>query len=494
MSLTLRFIIAVALLCTAGWFAVVKPVLERVERQYLEAAEEPMVDLANLLAEIAGESWSVENPPVFLSDALERARTREFEARIYELVKTRVDLHIVITDTRGIVMMDTANPDRVGKPHGYRDVHLTLEGRYGARSSRIDPDEPLSSVMHVAAPVLDGAGRTVGVVSVAKPQRDMLVFIDHTRSQVKAFALAGVFVAMLLAILLALWIAEPLRKLTRHAESVAAGGRPPAPRLPGRHLARLGGMIEEMRDALEGKRHVETYVRNLTHEMKSPVAAIRGAVELLNGAPSEPQRRKLLDNIDSESLRLEALGGQLLALANLESRKQLDTTAPIDPAAIVRRAVDAKWPAAQNHGITMEVVIQENPHPHGDATLIELAVANLLQNAIDFAPENSTVTIELRREGNNAIIEITDAGPGLPDFAAERAFERFYSLPRPRTGRKSSGLGLCFVRETAELHGGVITLNPAAPNGTAASPAPAVAPASAGTRATLHLPIHLRKS
>jgi two-component system sensor histidine kinase CreC len=479
MSLTLRFIIAVALLCTAGWFAVVKPVLERVERQYLEAAEEPMVDLANLLAEIAAQSWSDEDSTAFLSEALERARAREFEARIYELVKTRVDLHIVISDARGIVLMDSMNPDRVGNPHGYRDVRLTLDGVYGARSSRVDASDALSSVMHVAAPVFDDAGQILGVVSVAKPQRDMLVFIEHTRHQVKAFALAGAIAAFVLAVLLALWIAEPLRKLTRHAEAVAAGGRPPVPRLPGRHLAHLGAMIEEMRDTLEGKRHVETYVRNLTHEMKSPVAAIRGAVELLDGSPPEPQRRKLLANIDNESHRLEALGNQLLALANLESRKHLDSTDLLDPAAIVRSAADAKLPAAQNHGITLEIIIQENPHPHGDSTLIELAVANLLQNAIDFAPENSTVTLDVRREGNDAIIEISDSGPGLPDFATERAFERFYSLPRPRTGRKSSGLGLCFVRETAQLHGGEITLNPAEPT---------------GTRATLRIPIRRPKN
>jgi len=478
MSLTLRFLIAVALLCTAGWFAVVKPVLARVERQYLEAAEEPMVDLANLLAEITAGSWEEENPASDLTEALQRARAREFEARIYDLVKTRVDLHITLTDARGIVLMDSTDPDRVGKPHGYRDVRLTLEGTYGARSSRTDPSDPLSAVMHIAAPVRNDAGELLGVLSVAKPQRDLLVFIEHTRSRVKAFALAGVVAAGILAVLLALWIAEPLRKLTRHAETVAGGGRPPAPRLPGRHLSRLGRMIEEMRDALEGKRHVETYVRNLTHEMKSPVAAIRGAVELLQNPLPEEQHRKLLANIDGESLRLEALSDQLLELANLESRKQLDTTESIDPAAIVGTTVGAKLPAAQNHGITLDVVVRENPRPHGDATLIELAVANLLQNAIDFAPEQSTISIEIRRDGNDAVIEITDSGPGLPDFAIDRVFERFYSLPRPRTGRKSSGLGLCFVRETAELHGGTITLIRAEPT---------------GTRAILRLPIAPRK-
>jgi two-component system sensor histidine kinase CreC len=77
--------------------------------------------------------------------------------------------------------------------------------------------------------------------------------------------------------------------------------------------------------------------------------------------------------------------------------------------------------------------------------------------------------VNLRCEGNDALIEIFDQGTGLPGFAYERAFDRFFSMPRPRTGHKSSGLGLCFVRETAQLHGGEITLGPNQPKGTVAT-------------------------
>jgi signal transduction histidine kinase len=122
----------------------------------------------------------------------------------------------------------------------------------------------------------------------------------------------------------------------------------------------------------------------------------------------------------------------------------------------------------------LDLTLHETPSPPGDPTLIGLAVANLLQNAIDFAPDHSTVALDVRTEGDHAVIEITDAGPGIPDFAIDRAFERFFSMPRPRTGRKSSGLGLCFVRETAHLHHGEATLTPATPT---------------GTRATLKLPL-----
>jgi two-component system, OmpR family, sensor histidine kinase CreC len=469
MSLTLRFIIAVVLLCNAAWFAIVSPVLGRVERQYLEAAEEPMVDFANFLAEIASERWAEAEAVPSISEALKRARARHFEAKIYEVVKTRVDMHVAITDADGTVLFDSIHPERVGKFFNSRDVQLTLAGSYGARMSLSDPKDPLSAVMYVAAPVRDQDGKIIGVVSLVKPQLNLLVFIEQTKNRVKAFAIAGAVAALLLAILLSRWIAEPLRELTRHAEAVADGARPAAPRLPGHHLKRLGEMMEEMRDTLEGKRHVETYVRNLTHEMKSPVAAIRGAVELLNGTPTESQREKLLANIESESRRLELLGDQLLALANLESRKQLDHSDEIDLKTLIRRTVDSKIPNAQNHGIQIHIGALPEIQMRGDATLIELAIANLLQNAIDFSENGSVITVKLRCEGNDALIEIFDQGIGLPDFAYERAFDRFFSMPRPRTGHKSSGLGLCFVRETAQLHGGEITLGPNQPTGTVAT-------------------------
>ncbi|MCE2959572.1 MAG: two-component system sensor histidine kinase CreC [Akkermansiaceae bacterium] len=469
MSLTLRFIIAVLLLCNAAWFAIVNPVLGRVERQYLEAAEEPMVDFANFLAEIASDRWEEAKAVPSISGALKRAHARHFEAKIYEVVKSRVDMHVAITDLDGTVLFDSIHPDRIGKPHNSRDVRLTLAGSYGARMSRSDPNDPLSAVMYVAAPVRDKDGKMVGVLSLAKPQLNLLVFIEQTKNRVKAFALVGGVAALLLGILLARWIAEPLRELTRHAEAVAGGARPAAPRLPGYHLKRLGEMMEEMRDALEGKRHVETYVRNLTHEMKSPVAAIRGAVELLYGTPTESQREKLLANIESESRRLELLGDQLLALANLESRKQLDQSEEFDLKVLVHRTVDSKTPNAQNHGIEIHIDPLAEARLHGDATLIELGIANLLQNAIDFSEDGSTITVKLRCEENDALIEIFDQGIGLPDFAYDRAFDRFFSMPRPRTGHKSSGLGLCFVRETAQLHGGEITLGPNQPTGTVAT-------------------------
>ncbi|MDG2122969.1 MAG: ATP-binding protein, partial [Verrucomicrobiales bacterium] len=89
---------------------------------------------------------------------------------------------------------------------------------------------------------------------------------------------------------------------------------------------------------------------------------------------------------------------------------------------------------------------------------LEMAISNLLQNATDFAPPNSTVTVSLTADSSTTTLTITDAGPGIPDYALDRVFDRFYSLQHPDTGKKSSGLGLCFVKEAAHLHAGTATL------------------------------------
>jgi two-component system sensor histidine kinase CreC len=93
----------------------------------------------------------------------------------------------------------------------------------------------------------------------------------------------------------------------------------------------------------------------------------------------------------------------------------------------------------------------------GDALLLRQAIGNLLDNAADFSPAGSTITLQATRRGDELVIIVRDCGAGIPDFARDRLFERFYSLPRP-DGARSTGLGLPFVREVAILHGGSVTV------------------------------------
>ncbi len=131
-------------------------------------------------------------------------------------------------------------------------------------------------------------------------------------------------------------------------------------------------------------------------------------------------------------------------------------------------------PRARQRGLTLRLMPSGQPEPvvKGDPFLLHQALGNLLENAIDFAPAASTVDVSVAHGSDPAekiAVRVTDHGPGIPDYALPRLFERFYSLPRPGGQDKSTGLGLCFVREIATLHHGEITLANRAEGGACAT-------------------------
>ena len=104
----------------------------------------------------------------------------------------------------------------------------------------------------------------------------------------------------------------------------------------------------------------------------------------------------------------------------------------------------------------INLAVRQQASVCGDEFLLENAVSNLLQNAIEFSPSDATVAVSVERKGKAAVVRILDEGPGIPAYALNKIFDRFYSLARPSIGKRSSGLGLCFAREVAHLHHGSV--------------------------------------
>jgi two-component system sensor histidine kinase CreC len=146
-----------------------------------------------------------------------------------------------------------------------------------------------------------------------------------------------------------------------------------------------------------------------------------------------------------------------LALAAVEHRQRIDEPQPVELAVLAREASDHLMRKFQGRALSVRIA---GPPAvvRGDPFLLRQALVNLLDNAADFAPEGSEVDVSIARAGARWEVSVADRGPGVPDYALARAFERFYSMPRPGGGSRSSGLGLCFVAEVAALHGGQATL------------------------------------
>jgi two-component system sensor histidine kinase CreC len=412
-----------------------------------------------------------EATPEKLREAFRRAHERTFKSKIFDHLKTSVGIHAYMTDVEGRVLFDSEDGKREGLDYSQmRDVSLTLEGNYGARSSRNHKLDSTSSVLYVAAPIGDPTKPT-GVLTVYKPQADVLPLIrERKRIIYMACAMIGGGIIVLIGVVF-LWLFRPIGQITEYARAVERGERPKKPRIGiGREVNTLAKALDSMRDALEGRRYAQHYIQTLTHEMKSPLAAIRGAAELLNEEMPLETRQRFLGNILDETARSERLINRLLELSAIESRASLEQTEQVNLHSIVDTAIAQAKPLADLAKVTLEVESLPDPlELRGDAFILRAAILNLLENAIDFSPSGGLVRIAANVTGEEVILTIRDCGPGIPDYAKEKIFDRFYSLRHHSMGRKGTGLGLTLVREAAELHGGTIALEPAEGGGTIAT-------------------------
>jgi two-component system sensor histidine kinase CreC len=420
------------------------------------ALEASLVDTANLLAELAAPDLRrgrIATGP--FGEAIRRYAARPISAHIFHFPKRSLDYRVYVTDTRGIVLFDSANRS-VGEDFSrWNDVYLTLKGQYGARSSRADPADATSSVMHVAAPIKEG-DQLLGVLTVAYPTSLLQPIVDESEAEVRRSALWLFGAALAFGALFTWRLTRAIDLLAGYARAVTAGERATPPKLHSPEMATLAQALDTMRVELEGRQYAERYVQTLTHEMKSPLAAIRGAAELLEEPLPEGDRRRFATHAREQAERLDQLVERLLSLAAVEHRQELSGAAPLDLGKLAQAVVEEKLLQLKERRLTPQLVLASGLRVHGESFLLRQALSNLVDNALAFSPPGGVIEIRGELSQGAVILRIRDQGTGIPDYALDRLFERFYSLPRPDTGRKSTGLGLAFVREVALLHQGRI--------------------------------------
>ena len=199
------------------------------------------------------------------------------------------------------------------------------------------------------------------------------------------------------------------------------------------------------------------FVANVSHELRTPLTAIRGYVEALSdGDASAEEHRRFLDIISRHTHRMERLVRDLLRLARLDAgQEQLDPIA-CDTRALVDAVVGDVAPAAEARHQRLSVSIARGAETlRGDPAKLHDALRNLVANAITYAPERSTVSIEAAPVDGRVAVSVADEGPGIPDEDLTRVFERFYRVDKSRARDPGgTGLGLAIVKHLVELHGG----------------------------------------
>ena len=434
-------------------------ILDSLRTRYLEGVEEPLVDQANILAAVVGHEMQTGrfDPDKWYS-ALDNASSRSLSAKIYQLTKTDVDMRIYITDKAGKIIFDSQNKQNIGQDYNvWRDVYLTLNGKYGARTTPVDVEDPSTKVLYVAAPVLADGGIS-GALTVAKPTTSINTFLKNAKPQIFRVGAFAMLAAIALSYIVSFWITRPIKKLTRYANEIREGKRADFPKLDRSEIGEMGNAFVKMQQTLEGKEYVEQYVQKLTHEVKSPLSAIRGAAELLEEKMAPAQRQRFLSNIRNETNRIQALVDRMLELAALENQKDLKTMEPISVPKIFQSVYESKRAILKKKQLQLTIQVPENIKLKGDKLLLHQAFSNLIQNAIDFSPPHSEIKLSGQIENASLAIVVEDYGAGIPSYATGKVFDKFFSLQRPDSGQKSTGLGLNFVQEVAGLHSGKVKL------------------------------------
>ena len=386
MTLGLRIFLVYLLFISLTGYFVLSTVMKEIRPGVRQSTEETLVDTANLLAEILRDDFKAGTLSENRWPQLLRAYgERQPAATIWGLPKNQVNHRIYVTDAKGIVVLDSSGL-AVGQDYSrWNDVYLTLRGQYGARSSRSLADDPNSSVMHVGAPIRDN-GQIIGVVTVAKPNSSLQPYVDRTERRLLWYGAGLIAMGLLFGALLSWWLSAALRRMTAYALAVSEGRRAELPHYRGGEMEQLATAVEHMRTQLEGKAYVERYVHTLTHELKSPLAAIRGAAELLQGEMPLEQRQRFVGNIDSESARMQQLIERLLNLAQVEQRQGLEEQVNVPLAPLCKELLNSQHGRIEGKQLQVELQVPADLAWSGEPFLLRQALGNLLTNALDFSP------------------------------------------------------------------------------------------------------------
>jgi len=272
--------------------------------------------------------------------------------------------------------------------------------------------------------------------------------------------LASLVIAIVLAILFAMLIARPVRQLDQAIRRMGTADFKHKIQLTGpEDLRYVGQRLEWLRSRLhELEEQKARFLRHVSHELKTPLTAVREGAELLRdnvGGRLSPEQQDIVRIVRDNTLSLQKLIEDLLAYQQTRAMEPA-TLGPVALADIVARVAREQKLAAYARLISFESSMQPAV-VIGDAERLRTIVDNLLSNAIKYSPRSGEIALTLVARDGFAILDVVDQGPGIPPDDRNRIFESFYQGPAPADGRiKGSGLGLAIAREYAVAHGGRI--------------------------------------
>jgi len=343
---------------------------------------------------------------------------------------------------------------------------LISDALSGNTQIRTSHDSAGGTAFSVATPIVF-AGVPIGVVAVTSAAGEMEHLVRTEREQILQMFVVAIIVSIGLSLVLASTIANPLSDLASAAElSRDKDARRLSPgriRIPdltarpdeiGRLSGALRGMVAALYDRIDAN---EQFAADVSHELKNPLASLRSAVGTLRIIKKDEQRTKLLDVVEHDVRRLDRLVSDISNASRLDSELVKEEEESFSLLKTISNITEFLDQEASSKGIDLSADLPPDPIViQGLEARLAQVFVNLITNAISFCDEGDAIRVWARRRENRILVVVEDTGPGIPEQALHKIFNRFYSQRPDGHFGNNSGLGLAISKQIIEAHGGVI--------------------------------------
>ena len=343
---------------------------------------------------------------------------------------------------------------------------LLAEAASGGTQIRTGQNGAGGSIFSVATPI-ELNGQVIGVIALSTVAGQIDELVRSEREQVLQMFVIAILVSIGLSLVLASTIANPLSDLAAAAElgrdKNARKVSPSRVRIPdltarpdeiGRLSGAMRGMVSALYERIDAN---EQFAADVAHEIKNPLASLRSAVGTLHVAKTDEQRGRLLDVIEHDVRRLDRLVSDISNASRLDSELVKEDEEPFDLMRMIHNLSEYLGQQAAENGVEFVKDVPNEPIIiHGLEARLAQVFVNLITNATSFCEDGDAVRIWARRRDNRVLVVVEDTGPGIPEQALNKVFNRFYSERPEKQFGNHSGLGLAISKQIIEAHGGVI--------------------------------------
>ena len=354
-----------------------------------------------------------------------------------------------------------------------RDVFARADSGTTVKTSRDDSGNTLFSV---ATPILqpnprlgsaDFGSQALGVLVATSAAGEIDKLVRNEREQVLQMFVIAILVSIGLSLVLASTIANPLADLAAAAEigrdKHARKMTPSRVRIPdlaarpdeiGRLSIAMRGMVAALYDRIDAN---EQFAADVAHEIKNPLASLRSAVGTMRVAKRDDQRERLLEVIEHDVRRLDRLVSDISNASRLDSELVKEEEEPFNLLKTLGNLNEHLGREAAAKGVELISDLPAEPIVlHGLEARLAQVFVNLITNAVSFCEDGDAVRVWARKRENRVLVVVEDTGPGIPEAALTKVFQRFYSERPAGQFGNNSGLGLSISKQIVEAHGGVI--------------------------------------